>query len=58
MDKLNTNKFASMTDDELQNTNGGWLAALAAAVTIYMLIREVVKDKGRADAVRDSRNGR
>lgn len=58
MDNLNTNKFASMTDDELQKTNGGWLGAVAGVVAIYMFIREVVRDKGRADAVRDSQNGR
>lgn len=48
--------FELMTNDELQNTDGGFgiLEGILAAATIlggYAVIREMVRDKGFNDAI-------
>lgn len=59
MDTLNTNVFLSLTDEEVEATNGGSvIAGVALGFTIvnvciggYNLVRQMVKDKGKADAI-------
>lgn len=55
MEIMNKN-FALMTDDELQNTDGGiaWEIVLGVATILggYAVIREMVRDKGFNDAIK------
>lgn len=49
--------FEFMTNDELQNTDGGIgpvtiFGIIGTAFTLYMGLREIVRDKGFNDAIK------
>lgn len=52
---MENNFFSMMEEDELQTTNGGVIGTVLTVAGLciagYGLLREMVKDKGRADAI-------
>ena len=52
------NRFIQLKDDEASDINGGsaiitTIAVVGSLATIYGIVRETVRDKGRADAYED-----